>query len=150
MSELKKDIISVADLLATETLTIPDYQRPYQWTLKNVVQLFHDIDTHRDKTAYRLGTIVFHFDEEKSELNIVDGQQRTLTLLLAAWALMSVIHEGKKKLVRGDLIKQIEDLQNDVENLLQKQAAPRAGAQGGRGGEDPDKRAGEVCATEGG
>ena len=84
MSELKKDIISVADLLATETLTIPDYQRPYQWTLKNVVQLFHDIDTHRDKTAYRLGTIVFHFDEEKSELNIVDGQQRTLTLLPAS------------------------------------------------------------------
>ncbi|HIC19635.1 TPA: DUF262 domain-containing protein [Candidatus Poribacteria bacterium] len=122
MSELEKDIISVADLLATKSLTIPDYQRPYKWTLKNVVQLFHDIDTHKDKTAYRLGTIVFHSDEKKGELNIVDGQQRTLTLLLAAWALMSVIQEGKKKLVRGDLIKQFEDLQNDVENLLQKQS----------------------------
>ena len=57
---LPKRIISVCDLLADSSLTIPQYQRPYKWTGKNINQLFSDISTHKDKSSYRLGTIVFH------------------------------------------------------------------------------------------
>lgn len=118
MSELKKDIISVADLLTTKSLTIPDYQRPYRWTLKNVVQLFHDIDMHISKTSYRLGTVVFHYDEEKNQRNIVDGQQRTLTLLLAVWA---IIEKRLSKIDRGLLKEQVQRLSSPVEHLLNDQ-----------------------------
>lgn len=83
--KLPVQIIKVADLLKKSGLTIPEYQRPYKWSLKNVNQLIDDIVLHRDKSAYRLGTIVFH--REGGQLNIVDGQQRTITLLLIALAI---------------------------------------------------------------
>ena len=85
-TKLPSSIISVYDLLADTALVIPQYQRPYKWTGKHINQLFADIAIHKDKSAYRLGTIVFHREGEKK--NIVDGQQRTISLLLAARALI--------------------------------------------------------------
>ncbi|SER44284.1 MULTISPECIES: DUF262 domain-containing protein [Pseudomonas] len=85
-SELSSTIISVSDLLMDPALEIPQYQRPYKWTGKHINQLFSDIIIHKDKSAYRLGTIVFH--REGGKKNIVDGQQRAISLLLAARALI--------------------------------------------------------------
>ncbi len=82
---LGKEIISVGEFLAMSGLVIPAYQRPYKWTSKNINQLFGDIATHRHKPSYRLGTIVLH--REGDVLNIVDGQQRTITLMLTVKAL---------------------------------------------------------------
>ncbi len=62
-----EDIKSIRDLFAMDNLYIPEYQRPYKWTKKNVRQLIGDIQQHKNKTAYRLGTIVFH--KENSRLN---------------------------------------------------------------------------------
>ena len=87
-TEIRPQIISVAELLQTPNLKIPTYQRPYKWSSKNVHQLIDDILEFKDKPAYRLGTIVYHLDDDNS-LNIVDGQQRTLTLLLIALAIES-------------------------------------------------------------
>jgi len=84
--ELQTRIIKTKDLLGKSDLTIPEYQRPYKWTVKNVNLLIDDIMHHRDRSAYRLGTIVFYKDE-KGQLNIVDGQQRTITLILIALAI---------------------------------------------------------------
>lgn len=86
-NQLNTDIISVKELLGNNALQIPEYQRPYKWNTKNVNQLLDDIILHNDKSAYRIGTIVFHKDNEGKELNIVDGQQRSITLLLIALAL---------------------------------------------------------------
>ncbi len=44
-------IISVRDLISDQTLTIPEYQRPYKWTLKNVNDLLDDILLFKDKPA---------------------------------------------------------------------------------------------------
>jgi len=98
-TELSSTIISVYDLLMDPALEIPQYQRPYKWTGKHINQLFSDISIHKDKSAYRLGTIVFHREGEKN--NIVDGQQRTISLLLAARALIQ--RNKEKKLERKDL-----------------------------------------------
>lgn len=83
---LPSTVISVFDLLCDRSLRIPIYQRPYRWTTRNVQQIFTDVAHHRGG-QYRLGTIVFHRDGE--EKNIVDGQQRTVTLLLAVRALIA-------------------------------------------------------------
>ena len=69
--------------LINEKLTIPEYQRPYKWTEKNVIALLDDIFEYviiKNKN-YRLGSVILH--EEKVK-NIVDGQQRltTITILL--------------------------------------------------------------------
>ncbi|QQL43717.1 DUF262 domain-containing protein [Sulfuriroseicoccus oceanibius] len=83
---LDKAIISVKALLSDQSLRIPEYQRPYKWGVRNVNQLFGDITKHQGKSSYRLGTIVFH--KEKGCRNIVDGQQRTITLLLIVKAFL--------------------------------------------------------------
>jgi len=86
----EQDIITVQDLLGTSSLALPVYQRPYKWNTTHVSQLLEDISHFSDKQAYRLGTIVIHEDssEEKVVNNIVDGQQRTITLLLIAKAII--------------------------------------------------------------
>ena len=64
-------------------LFIPDYQRIYCWKKENVIKLFNDITENSDG-KYHLGGIILHKNEEKKGFDIVDGQQRlvTLTLLL--------------------------------------------------------------------
>lgn len=73
-------------MLLEQRLAIPSYQRPYKWQQKHVNQLIDDVLTHRNKQSYRLGTVVLHRDKLKpayaGELDIVDGQQRLLTLTL--------------------------------------------------------------------
>lgn len=111
-TELSSTIISVYDLLMDPALEIPQYQRPYKWTGKNINQLFSDIAIHKDKSAYRLGTIVFHREGEKN--NIVDGQQRTISLLLAARALIQ--RSKEKKLERKDLQERLLKLEQVMVN----------------------------------
>lgn len=70
-------------------LVIPNYQRPYKWTVKNVNQLLDDIlhAKNGNKETYRVGTLILHYDSEDEEYNIVDGQQRTITFSLLLKAL---------------------------------------------------------------
>lgn len=91
-------IISIQKLVQTENLSIPNYQRPYKWSIKNVNQLIDDIILHQDKSAYRIGTIVLH--QDGGNLNIVDGQQRSITLLLIALALQDNLNEKQKEEIK--------------------------------------------------
>jgi hypothetical protein len=76
-----------------ENIAIPNYQRPYKWTTKNVNQLIDDILIHKEKSEYRLGTLVLH--NHDGVFDIVDGQQRTITLTLIAHAIIQ--KQGKTK-----------------------------------------------------
>jgi len=103
MDDLKPCIITVKSLLQTKNLQIPDYQRPYKWTENNINQLIDDILLHKEKPAYRLGTLVIH--NEGGNLNIVDGQQRTITLALLAYAITQAREEELRKIfIRGENI----------------------------------------------
>jgi hypothetical protein len=64
-------------------LTIPDYQRIYCWEEKQVFRLLEDIQHHADKT-YHMGSIILHkrITNNKTHYDIVDGQQRLVTLSL--------------------------------------------------------------------
>lgn len=84
---------SVGELLDMR-LAIPDYQRPYKWTKKNVADLLGDIDQaigHSRRLSqsqdggafqYRVGTIILHWDRDRGSYDVVDGQQRIVTLHL--------------------------------------------------------------------
>lgn len=80
-------IMSVSDLLS-KNLRVPGYQRPYRWTTKNIADLLGDIDsaiTLSDTYAgfrYRIGSVILHNNDEQGCLDIVDGQQRMLSLVL--------------------------------------------------------------------
>lgn len=69
-----------------KNLSIPGYQRPYKWNKGNVLRLLDDLmeakkeeKDHQDY-HYRLGSVILHEDGES--FDIVDGQQRLLTLSL--------------------------------------------------------------------
>lgn len=80
-------VMSVRDLLSME-LRIPAYQRPYRWTTKSIADLLVDIDNAVDESAkyddyrYRIGSVILHDNEAEGCYDLVDGQQRTLSLLL--------------------------------------------------------------------
>ncbi len=72
-------------------LRIPNYQRPYKWTIKNISELLTDIENAIDKKdlyekgfTYRIGTIILHKKENNKNqyYDIVDGQQRIISLTL--------------------------------------------------------------------
>lgn len=83
MAEIK----SINELLQME-IDIPDYQRPYKWMIQNIEELLDDISTaiddagkYRTPFKYRIGTIILHKNDH-GVLDIVDGQQRIISLLL--------------------------------------------------------------------
>lgn len=117
---LDKTVLSVKGLLSLTDVTIPAYQRPYKWTVKNISALFADINSHLDKSAYRLGSVVFHQPESNEEhrLDIVDGQQRTLTLMLSVWA---IIETRLAELERQDLQEALTQLKPSVEGFMGRQ-----------------------------
>ncbi|GED68009.1 hypothetical protein BRE01_17110 [Brevibacillus reuszeri] len=87
------EIVSVDTVLQLKNLNLPNYQRPYKWSVKNVSALMEDLEFAIDQTnkypdfKYRVGTIILHNDETNGALNIVDGQQRIITLALICKAL---------------------------------------------------------------
>ncbi len=118
MKDVKADVVSVQTLLSEDSLNIPAYQRPYKWQEQHVNQLLDDLILHRDKGRYRLGTVLLHqhdgtqdkpsgeiqgvdtqakdpteknSDQGKKVLDIVDGQQRLLTITLIGFLLCQAI-----------------------------------------------------------
>lgn len=79
--------IKVSELMSLPNLHIPEYQRPYRWTFKNVEQLLTDINNARanGKQDYLIGSVIIH--KKDNVLDIVDGQQRITTLYLIAKSL---------------------------------------------------------------
>ncbi|WP_164877124.1 DUF262 domain-containing protein [Agrococcus sediminis] len=77
----------VHELLRNANLRIPDYQRPYTWSARNVAELVDDIQRFTPSGHYRIGTVILHrhADERGDDiLDVVDGQQRLTTLHLLA------------------------------------------------------------------
>lgn len=79
---------SIYDLLSMDNLAIPDYQRPYKWTKRNINELLTDISKaieegqkYGDSYKYRIGTILIH-NSQDGKSYIVDGQQRILSIAL--------------------------------------------------------------------
>lgn len=69
------------DLFENNALSIPDYQRIYCWEEKHVHKLWNDILELKNGKTYHLGIIILHKGKD-NKWNIVDGQQRLITLTL--------------------------------------------------------------------
>ena len=85
MAEIKQ-----VDELLRMALFIPDYQRPYKWSNRNIADLLSDINNAIDDAEkhsnfkYRIGTIILNrvVNNGNEMYGIVDGQQRILSLIL--------------------------------------------------------------------
>lgn len=82
-------IKSVSELLNMD-LSIPNYQRPYKWESRNIIELLSDITNaitdsakYGDSFRYRVGTVILYKSETKEgNWEVVDGQQRVISLTL--------------------------------------------------------------------
>lgn len=82
MTQIKVESITLSELLKYN-LAIPEYQRPYVWTHKEIEKLQFQFSEHEkriteNKPNFYLGSIVLHDDGEK--YNIIDGQQRITSM----------------------------------------------------------------------
>lgn len=77
--------INIEKLITNGTLVIPEFQRPYEWDTERVEQFVKDLEEifrnkkkDNDNFEYLIGNMVFY--QNNNECQIVDGQQRIITL----------------------------------------------------------------------
>ena len=94
-----------------EVYVIPNYQRPYSWGKDVCYQLYSDItDAFLSKDDYFIGNIVMAKGmDDKKRPNVVDGQQRLITLWLFL-KVLTLLHPEKNRLKRTLVV---ESLLND-------------------------------------
>ena len=92
--EVEKNVTEIKSIneLLKMYLDIPDYQRPYKWTIQNIEDLLSDItnsitDAEMYRTfKYRIGTIILHKNDD-GKYDVVDGQQRIISLTLLKYCI---------------------------------------------------------------
>ena len=77
------------EFIKKHSFVIPDYQRAYAWTEKQLNPFLNDIlehvdvdDNHANDTNYYLGHYILEGNENDVTVEIVDGQQRITTVYL--------------------------------------------------------------------
>ena len=91
-------ILSVKELLQMK-LVIPEYQRPYKWQIRNIEDLLSDIEKSisdyerfNNNFKYRIGSVILFNNNGSYE--IVDGQQRILSLVLLSFYLKQKVSKS--------------------------------------------------------
>lgn len=101
---------------------VPDYQREYVWTEKEVQQLLDDIDEQSDATErreYFIGMILVSPTGQKTHSEVIDGQQRLTTLFLLLCALRHRFRgEGEYPLFSGLLTTSYSDSGGNLRTSL--------------------------------
>ena len=79
---------------------IPRYQREYSWGIDNLVTFWDDVHTERE---FFFGSVVLKDPETRGDrIEIIDGQQRMLTMTILYAAIRDVIRElGDSEIANG-------------------------------------------------
>ena len=90
MARFENRTYSIEEAFRECFYVIPDYQREYVWTEKEVHQLLDDINEQIDSgiaREYFVGTVLVSPAEHKNHYEVIDGQQRLTTFFLMLCAL---------------------------------------------------------------
>ena len=90
MAKIENYKYSIGDAFRDCFYIVPDYQREYVWTDKEVQQLLDDINEQIDagnSREYFVGTVLVSPLGEKNHYEVIDGQQRLTTFFLLLCAL---------------------------------------------------------------
>jgi len=105
---------------------IPDYQRPYSWTLKNTETLLDDIRrSSSEGKNWFLGTVyTTKTQRNRREGDILDGQQRltTIQLILKEFTIFNILNdEIDLSLVTAETRQKFKDLITNATNCIYSQ-----------------------------
>ena len=100
--EITAKPLSIKELFHKEFL-IPNFQRSYSWDEEQCVKLWEDfINFFEDKEGddgYYLGSLfIFKYKKDKNIVNVIDGQQRLITLSILIKALCKYANTHTTKL----------------------------------------------------
>jgi Protein of unknown function DUF262 len=94
---LNASATTVGSLMASSTFQIPAYQREYAWGKLEVTEFWDDLSHALALGPYFLGLIILTGEDKRKQ--VVDGQQRLLSITLLAAALRhAAIDVGRKAL----------------------------------------------------
>ncbi len=90
MARIENHKYTVSEAFQECFYVVPDYQREYVWTDKEVQQLLEDIDEQIDAGSdkeYFVGMVLVSPGSQKNHYEVIDGQQRLTTFYLLMCAL---------------------------------------------------------------
>jgi uncharacterized protein DUF262/uncharacterized protein DUF1524 len=85
MAKIESHKYSIEEAFRECFYIVPDYQREYVWTEKEVQQLLDDVDEQIDggnSGEYFIGTVLVSPAGQRNHYEVIDGQQRLTTLFL--------------------------------------------------------------------
>ncbi len=105
MTKIENHKYSVEEAFRECFYIVPDYQREYVWTDKEVQQLLEDINEQIDGGAsreYFIGMVLVSPTDQKNHFEVIDGQQRLTTFFLLLCALKHLFRgESQYQVISG-------------------------------------------------
>lgn len=101
---------------------VPDYQREYIWSDKEVGKLLEDIDDEiggSSTSEYFIGTILVSPTTQKNHYEVIDGQQRLTTFFLILCALRALFkNEPQEQTLNGLISTSYTDSNGEINTSL--------------------------------
>ena len=105
MARIENHKYSIEEAFRECFYIVPDYQREYVWTDKEVHQLLEDIGEQIDAGTtreYFIGTVLVSPTDQKNHYEVIDGQQRLTTFFLLLCALKHLFQgEPQRQMISG-------------------------------------------------
>lgn len=122
MARIENHKYSIEEAFRECFYIIPDYQREYVWTEKEVHQLLEDIGEQIDAGTtreYFIGTVLVSPTDQKNHYEVIDGQQRLTTFFLLLCALKHLFQgEPQRQMIAGLISTSYVDSDGDVRTSL--------------------------------
>ena len=122
MARIENHKYSIEEAFRECFYIVPDYQREYVWTDKEVHQLLEDIGEQIDAGTtreYFIGTVLVSPTEQKNHYEVIDGQQRLTTFFLLLCALKHLFQgEPQRQMIAGLISTSYVDSDGEVRTNL--------------------------------
>ncbi|MTI73898.1 MAG: DUF262 domain-containing protein [Stenotrophomonas sp.] len=122
MARIENHKYSIEEAFRECFYTVPDYQREYVWTDKEVHQLLEDIGEQIDAGTtreYFIGTVLVSPTDQKNHYEVIDGQQRLTTFFLLLCALKHQFQgEPQRQMISGLISTSYVDSDGEVRTNL--------------------------------
>ena len=123
MARIENHQYSIEEAFRECFYIVPDYQREYVWTDKEVHQLLEDIGEQIDAGTtrqYFIGTVLVSPTEQKNHYEVIDGQQRLTTFFLLLCALKHLFQSEpqQRQMISGLISTSYVDSDGEVRTNL--------------------------------
>ena len=122
MARIENHKYSIEEAFKECFYIVPDYQREYVWTDKEVHQLLEDIGEQIDSGTtreYFIGTILVSPTDQKGHYEVIDGQQRLTTFFLLLCALKNLFQgESQRQTINGLISSSYTDSDGETQTTL--------------------------------